>query len=69
MNLSQQIEAHASVGTLTVDVLTDLIYQEAYVRACEIDSPNSPDFDNLVAHFEKELTIDVGADLLEELTT
>lgn len=69
MNLSQQIKAHASAGTLTVDVLADLIYEEAYIRACEADSPNSPDFDKVVEYFEEELTIGVGADLLKELTT
>ena len=67
MNFRTKNQELAANGTLTVDVLTDLIYQEAYVRACESDSPNSPDFDNLVEYFEEELTISVGADLLKEL--
>lgn len=30
-------------------------YQEAYIKACELDSPNSPDFDALVQRIFDEM--------------
>ena len=42
--LSKQRQAHY-----------DALYDEAYIRACELDSPNSPDFDALFSRIHEEL--------------
>ena len=31
------------------------IYEQAYIEACELDSPNSPDFEALVDRIEERL--------------
>ena len=33
---------------LSLDEQMDILWEEAYVNACELDSPNSPDFDSIV---------------------
>lgn len=45
-------------------MLVDLpdIMQMAYETACEVDSPNSPDFETLLDHFEEKF----DAELLAE---
>lgn len=55
MNLHIKVEELAEAGTLTVDRLNDLVYEEAYVRACELDSPNSPDFASTQERIENSL--------------
>lgn len=55
MNLHTKVKELAEAGTLTVDRLNDLVYEEAYVRACELDSPNSPDFASIQERIEEQL--------------
>ena len=55
MNLHTKVKELAEAGTLTVDRLNDLVYEEAYVRACELDSPNSPDFASIREGIEERL--------------
>ena len=55
MNLHTKVEELAEAGTLTVDRLNALVYEEAYVRACELDSPNSPDFASTQERIENSL--------------
>ena len=55
MNLHAKVEELAEAGTLTVDRLNALVYEEAYVRACELDSPNSPDFASIQEGIENRL--------------
>ena len=55
MNLHTKVEELAAKGELTVDRLNDLVYEEAYVRACELDSPNSPDFASIQEGIENRL--------------
>lgn len=38
------------------DEMTNTAWDEAYIRACELDSPNSPDFDALRESIYEELT-------------
>ena len=55
MNLHTKVAQLAAKGELTVDRLNDLVYEEAYVRACELDSPNSPDFASIQEGIEDRL--------------
>ena len=55
MNLHTKVAQLAAKGELTVDRLNDLVYEEAYVRACELDSPNSPDFASIQEGIEEQL--------------
>ena len=36
--------------------MTNIAWDEAYIRACELDSPNSPDFDALHESIYEEMT-------------
>lgn len=38
------------------DEMTNAAWDEAYVRACELDGPNSPDFDALLESIYEELS-------------
>lgn len=38
------------------DEMTNIAWEYAYERACELDSPNSPDFDALRESIYEELT-------------
>lgn len=38
------------------DEMTVAMWDEAYVRACELDSPNSPEFDALQESIYRELS-------------
>lgn len=55
MNLHTKVAQLAAKGELTVDRLNDLVYEEAYVWACELDSPNSPDFASIQEGIEDRL--------------
>lgn len=55
MTLHTKVEELATKGELTVDRLNDLVYEEAYVQACELDSPNSPDFASIQEGIEDRL--------------
>ena len=55
MNLHTKVAQLAAKGELTVDRLNDLVYEEACVRACELDSPNSPDFASIQEGIEDRL--------------
>ncbi len=35
--------------------LEDLVQEEAYMYCCELDSPNSPDFQRFLEHIENQL--------------
>lgn len=39
--------------------------EDAYLEACESDSPNSPDFDNVVSHITRKLCKERGIEDLE----
>ena len=55
MNLHTKVKELATKGELTVDRLNDLVYEEAYIQACELDSPNSPDFPSIQEGIESRL--------------
>lgn len=55
MSLHTKVAQLAAKGELTVDRLNDLVYEEAYVQACELDSPNSPDFASIQEGIEDRL--------------
>lgn len=67
MNLHTKVEELAAKGELTVDRLNDLVYEEAYVRACELDSPNSPDFASIQEGIEDRLHDELFAKFLAPL--
>ena len=67
MNLHTKVEELAAKGELTVDRLNDLVYEEAYVRACELDSPNSPDFASIQEGIEEQLHDELFAKYLAPL--
>ena len=67
MNLHTKVEELAAKGELTVDRLNDLVYEEAYVRACELDSPNSPDFASIQEGIEDHLHDELFAKFLAPL--
>ena len=67
MNLHTRVAELAEAGTLTVDRLNDLVYEEAYVRACELDSPNSPDFASVQERIEDSLHDELFAKYLAPL--
>lgn len=67
MNLHTKVEELAAKGELTVDRLNDLVYEEAYVRACELDSPNSPDFASVQERIEDSLHDELFAKYLAPL--
>ena len=64
MNLHTKVEELAAKGELTVDRLNDLVYEEAYVQACELDSPNSPDFASIREGIEERLHDELFAKFL-----
>lgn len=48
MNFKDQYAAAIAAGAEDrVNELEAVAWDESYVRACELDSPNSPDFDAL----------------------
>ena len=67
MNLHTRVAELAAKGELTVDRLNDLVYEEAYVRACELDSPNSPDFASIQEGIEERLHNELFAKFLASL--
>lgn len=67
MNLHAKVEELAVKGELTVDRLNDLVYEEAYLRACEFDSPNSPDFASIQEGIEDRLHDELFAKYLAPL--
>lgn len=67
MNLHTKVAQLAAKGELTVDRLNDLVYEEAYVRACELDSPNSPDFASIQEGVEDRLHDELFAKFLAPL--
>lgn len=67
MNLHTKVEGLAAKGELTVDRLNDLVYEEAYVQACELDSPNSPDFASIQEGIEERLHDELFAKFLAPL--
>lgn len=67
MNLHTKVEELAAKGELTVERLNDLVYEEAYVRACELDSPNSPDFASIQERIEEQLHDELFAKFLAPL--
>ena len=67
MNLHTRVAELAAKGELTVDRLNDLVYEEAYVRACELDSPNSPDFASIQEGIEDRLHDELFAQYLAPL--
>ena len=67
MNLHTKAAQLAAKGELTVDRLNDLVYEEAYVRACELDSPNSPDFASIQEGIEDRLHDELFAKFLAPL--
>ncbi len=67
MNLHNKVEELATKGELTVDRLNDLVYEEAYVQACELDSPNSPDFASIQERIEERLHDELFAKFLAPL--
>lgn len=64
MNLHTKVAELAAKGELTVDRLNDLVYEEAYVQACELDSPNSPDFASIQEGIEERLHDELFAKFL-----
>ena len=57
MNFRQSYAAAiAANDTETIDNLEAQAYEYAYERACELDSPNSPEFDALCESIFEELT-------------
>lgn len=64
MNLHTKVAQLAAKGELTVDRLNDLMYEEAYVRTCELDSPNSPDFASIQEGIEDRLHDELFAKFL-----
>ena len=67
MNLHAKVKELAEAGTLTVDRLNDLVYEEAYIQACELDSPNSPDFASIQEGIEERLHDELFAKFLAPL--
>ena len=67
MNLHTRVAELAAKGELTVDRLNDLVYEEAYVRACELDSPNNPDFASIQEGIEDHLHDELFAKFLAPL--
>ena len=67
MNLHTKVAQLAAKGELTVDRLNDLVYEEAYVQACELDSPNSPDFASIQGGIEDRLHDELFAKFLAPL--
>lgn len=67
MNLHTKVAQLAAKGELTVDRLNDLVYEGAYVRACELDSPNSPDFASIQEGIEDRLYDELFAKFLAPL--
>jgi len=43
------------VEYMTIEEELELLFEEAYMRACELDSPNSYDFDTLVDEIYEKL--------------
>lgn len=64
MNLHTKVAELAAKGELTVDRLNDLVYEDAYVQACELDSPNSPDFASIQEGIEERLHDELFAKFL-----
>ena len=64
MNLHTRVAELAAKGELTVDRLNDLVYEEAYAQACELDSPNSPDFASIQEGIEERLHNELFAKFL-----
>lgn len=67
MTLHNKVKELAEAGTLTVDRLNELVYEEAYVQACELDSPNSPDFASIQERIEERLHDELFAKFLAPL--
>ena len=67
MNLHTKVAELAAKGELTVDRLNDLVYEEAYAQACELDSPNSPDFASIQEGIEDRLHDELFAQYLAPL--
>lgn len=59
MNFKDQyaaaIAANDTERIRNLDKMTVAMWDEAYVRACEIESPSSPDFDALQGSIYEEL--------------
>lgn len=56
MNFRERYAAAIAAGdTETINNLEAQAWDEAYIRACELDSPNSPDFDALHESIYEEL--------------
>lgn len=57
MNFVQRYAAaKAANDTQLIEWLEDQAWEYAYERACELDSPNSPEFDALCDSIYEELT-------------
>ena len=67
MTLHTKVAELATKGELTVDRLNDLVYEEAYIQACELDSPNSPDFASIQEGIEGRLHDELFAQYLAPL--
>ena len=56
MNFKDQYAAATAANDIErIRDLEGMAWDEAYVRACELDSPNSPDFDALRESIYEEL--------------
>ena len=56
MNFEQRYAAAIKSGNMEdIRELDAAAWDTAYERACELDSPNSPDFDALREHIYEEL--------------
>ena len=60
-----QNEIHDALceGRITEREAISLIYENAYERASELDSPNSPDFQRLLEKIYDDMVVDMAPDL------